>query len=103
MLSKQNVIFNIQWCTKKPCVKNKSNQFIKIFNKKFKNHLYRNKRMLLCSSDVNQQTVNSELKKAYRKSGIQIANRNEKLCSMLNKANASQNSRQTIGNTLNSF
>ena len=55
--------------------------------------------MLLCLSDGNQQTVSSELKKAYMKSGIQIANVNEKLYAMLSQANASQNSRQMIGNT----
>ena len=37
------------------------------------------------------------------KSGIQIANGNEKLYTMLSQANASQNSRQMIGNTHNGF
>ena len=59
--------------------------------------------MLLFFGDANQQTVNSELKKAYMKSGIQIANENEKLYTMLSQVNASQNSRQIIGNTHNGF
>ena len=59
--------------------------------------------MLLFFSDANQQTVNSELKKAYMKSGIQIANGNEKLYTMLSQVKASQNSRQMIGNTQNGF
>ena len=59
--------------------------------------------MFLCFGDTNQQTVNSELKKAYMKSGIQIANGNEKLYTMLSQVNASQNSRQIIGNTHNGF
>ena len=59
--------------------------------------------MLLCLSDANQKTVSSELIKAYRKSGIQIANANEKLSTMLSQVNASQNSRQTKGNTYNGF
>ena len=37
------------------------------------------------------------------KSGIQIANENEKLYTMLSQVNASQNSRQMIGNTENGF
>ena len=59
--------------------------------------------MLLSLSDANQQTVSSELKKAYRKSDIQVANGNEKLYTMLSQVNASQNSRQTISNTHNGF
>ena len=43
--------------------------------------------------NANQQTVSSELKKAYMKSGIQIVNGNEKLYTMLSQVNASQNSR----------
>ena len=39
--------------------------------------------MLLCLGDANQQTVSSEFKKAYMKLGIQIANENEKLYTML--------------------
>ena len=62
-----------------------------------------NNRMLLCLGDANQQTVSSELIKAYMKSGIQIANGNKKLYIMLSQVNASQNSRQTIGNTHNGF
>ena len=49
--------------------------------------------MLLCLGDPNQQTVSSEFKKSYMKSGIQIANENEKLYTMLSQVNASQNSR----------
>ena len=37
------------------------------------------------------------------KSGIQIANRNEKLYTMMSQVNASQNSRQMTGNTHNGF
>ena len=59
--------------------------------------------MLLCFGDANQQTMSSELKKAYMKSGIQITNENEKLYTMLSQVNASQNSRQMIGNTENGF
>ena len=60
--------------------------------------------MLLGLGDANQQTVSSEFKKkAYMKSGIQIANENEKLYTMLSQVNASQNSRQMIGNTYNGF
>ena len=59
--------------------------------------------MLLCFGDENHQTVNSELKNAYMKSGIQIANRNEKLYTLLSQVNASQNSWQMIGNTHNGF
>ena len=84
-------------------VKNEPYQFIQIFNKIFYNHLYINNKILLCFDDANQQTVNSELKKACMKSGIQIANGNEKLYTMLSQVNASQNSRQMISNTLNSF
>ena len=63
-----------------------------------------NNRRLLFLSDANQQIVSSELKKIdNRKSYIQIANRNKKLCTMLNQVNASQNSRQMIGNTHNDF
>ena len=76
------MIFNFQYAQKKSCVKNEPYQFIKIFNKKFYNHLYINNRMLLCFGGANQQTVNSELKKAYMKSGIQIVNGNEKLYTM---------------------
>ena len=65
--------------------------------------MYKNNKMLLCFGDVNHQTVNSELKKAYIKSGIQIANGNEKLYIMLSQVKASQNSRQMIGNTHNGF
>ena len=69
-----------------------------------KNHLYINNRMLLYFGDANHQTVNSELKKAYMKSGIQIANGNEKLYTMLCQVKASQNSRQMmISNTHNDF
>ena len=57
--------------------------------------------MLLCLSEANQPTASSELKKAYIKSGIQIVYGNEKLGTMLSQFNASQNSRQTIGNTHN--
>ena len=59
--------------------------------------------MLLCLGNENQQTVSSELKKAYMKSDIQIANGNEKLYTILSQANASQNSRQMIDNTHNGF
>ena len=59
--------------------------------------------MLLCFGDTNQQTVNSELKKVYIKSGIQIANGNEKLYTILSQVNASQNSRYMIGNAHNCF
>ena len=59
--------------------------------------------MLLCLGDANQQTMSSELKKAYMKLGIQITNENEKLYTMLSQVNASQNSRQMIGNTYNGF
>ena len=59
--------------------------------------------MLLCLGDANQQTVSSEFKKAYMKSGIQIVNENEKLYTMLSQVNTSQNSRQMIGNTYNGF
>ena len=52
--------------------------------------------MLLCLGDANQQTMSSELKKVYMKSGIQIANENEKLYTMLSQVNASQNSRQMM-------
>ena len=65
--------------------------------------MYINNRMLLCLGDANQQKVSSELKKADMKSGIQIANENEKLYIMLSQVNASQNSRQMIGNTHNGF
>ena len=41
--------------------------------------------MLLCFGDANHQTANSELKKSYMKSGIQIANGNEKLYTMLSQ------------------
>ena len=72
------------------CKKNEPNQFIKILNKKIYNHLYINNRMRLCFGDTNHQAVNSELKKkAYMKSGIQIANGNEKLYTMLSQVNAS--------------
>ena len=57
----------------------------------------------MCLGDANQQTVSSELKKTYMKSDIQIVNGNEKLYTMLSQVNASQNSRQMIGNTHNSF
>ena len=59
--------------------------------------------MLLCLGDANQQTVSSEFLKAYMKSDIQIANENEKLYTMLSQVNASQISRQMIGNTYNNF
>ena len=59
--------------------------------------------MLLCLGDPNQQTLSSELIKAYMKSGIHIANENEKLYTMQSQVNASQNSRQMIGNTYNGF
>ena len=59
--------------------------------------------MLMCLDDANQQTVSSEFKKAYMKSGIQIVNENEKLYTMLSQVNTSQNSRQMIGNTYNGF
>ena len=59
--------------------------------------------MLLCFGDASQQTVSSEFKKAYMKLGIQIANENEKLYTMLSQVNASQNSRQMIGNIYNGF
>ena len=86
-----------------PVQKNEPNQFIKILNKKIYNLLYINNRMHLCFGDTNHQIVNSELKKPYMKSGIQIANGNEKLYTMLSQVNALQNSRQTIDNTHNSF
>ena len=57
--------------------------------KKNYNHFYINNRMLLYLSDTNQQTTISELTKVYRKSGIQIANGNEKLDTMLIQVNAS--------------
>ena len=57
----------------------------------------------MCLGDANHQIVSSELKKAYMKSGIQIVNGNEKLDTMLSQINASQNSRQIIGNTHNGF
>ena len=47
--------------------------------------------------------MKSELKKAFMKSGIQIADGNDKLYTMLSQVNASQNSRQKIGNTHNCF
>ena len=53
--------------------------------------------------DANQQTMSSELNKVYMKSDIQIIKENEKLNTMLSQINASQNSRQTIGNTHNGF
>ena len=59
--------------------------------------------MLLYFGDASQQTVNLELNKAYMKSGIQIANGNEKLYTMLSQVNALQNSRQMIDNTHNGF
>ena len=59
--------------------------------------------MLSCLGDANQQTVSSKLKKAYMKSGIQIANENEKLYTMLSQVNASQNSLQMKGKTHNGF
>ena len=62
-----------------------------------------NYRMLLHFGDTSQQTVNLELNKAYMKSGIQIANGNEKLYTMLSQVNALQNSRQMIDNTHNGF
>ena len=75
----------------------------KILIKQFYNHLYINYRMLLCFGNANQQTMNLELNKAYMKSGIQIANGNEILYTMLSQINASQNSRQMIDNTHNGF
>ena len=65
--------------------------------------MFINNRMLLCFGDANHQTVNSELKKAYMKSGIQNPYGNEKLYTMLSQINASQNSRQMIGNTNKGF
>ena len=65
--------------------------------------MYIKNRILLCLSDANKTTASSELKKAYRKSDIQIANRNEKLDTMLSQVNASQNSQQMIDNTHNGF
>ena len=59
--------------------------------------------MLLCLGNENQQTMSSELKKAYMKTDIQIANGNEKLYTILSQANASQNSQQMIGNSHNGF
>ena len=55
--------------------------------------------MHLCFGDANEQTVNPEFKKANMKLGIQIANGSEKLYTLQNQVNASQNSRQMIGNT----
>ena len=52
--------------------------------------------MFLCLGDANQQTVSSEFKITYIKLGIQIANENEKLYTMLSQVNASQNSRKMI-------
>ena len=65
--------------------------------------MYIKKIMLLCLSDANQSTASSELKKAYRKSDIQIANLNEKQDTILSSVNASQNSRQPICKTRNDF
>ena len=77
---------------------NLSKILIKIYN-----NLKINNRMLLCFGDANNQTVSIELKKAYMKSSIQIANGNEKLYTMLSQVNASQNSRQMIDNTHNGY
>ena len=63
---------------------------------------YKNK-MHLCFGDANEQTVNSEFKKANMKLSIQIANGNEKLYTLQSQINVSQNSRQIIGNTHNGF
>ena len=52
---------------------------------------------------ISQQVIKNFKKKTYRKSDIQIVNQNEKLYIMLSQVNASQNSRQTIGNTHNGF
>ena len=52
--------------------------------------------MLLCLGDANQQKVSSEFKITYMKLGIQIANENEKLYTMLSQVNVSQNSRKMI-------
>ena len=57
--------------------------------------------MLLYLSDSNQPTASSELKKLTGSQKLQIANENEKLDTMLNQVDESQNSRQTIGNTHN--
>ena len=62
-----------------------------------------NNRLYSCLSDANQPIASSELNKNYMKSDIQIINGNEILNTMLSQVNASQNSRQIIGNTSNVF
>ena len=71
------------------CKKNEPYQFIKNFNKKIKNYLNIKNKMHLCFGDANEQTVNSELKKANMKLSIQIANGNEKLYTFQSQVNAS--------------
>ena len=84
-----------------PCPKIEPAQFIKNFNKKILNHSYINNRMLFYLSDANQHTASSELKKLTSCQKLQIVKGNEKLDTMLSQVIASQNSRQTIGNTHN--
>ena len=59
--------------------------------------------MYLYLIDANQPTASSELKKTYRKSDIQIDDKNEKLDAMLIQVNVSQNSLQIIYNTFCGF
>ena len=54
-------------------------------------------------SNTNQPTANSELKKLTGSQKLQIAYGNDKLKTILSQVNASQNSRQTIGNNHNGF
>ena len=50
-----------------------------------------------------QAITNSELKKQYKKSRLQISNWNEKLDTILSQVNAPENSIYTKGNTHNGF
>ena len=60
--------------------------------------------MLLCFSDAKKWTDSSELyKKLTRSQKMKIANGVDKLDTILSQVNASQNLRQMIGNTHNSF
>ena len=54
--------------------------------------------MILCLSDEKQPTASKELNKVTKSLRLQISYANEKLSTILSQANASQISRQTIGN-----
>ena len=98
------MIINIQWCTKKEsCANNEPHQFIKFLIKNLESFVYEQLNPFVFKWCKSANSEFRTIKKTYRKSDIQIANANEKLDTMLSKVNASQISRQMIGNIHNGF